>query len=542
MRQLLLTVALLSGLALAQGSSQSLRPGPTPGNPSTTPLFGGISGAQSGSSGCQCSFALPAGQSLPTILDAPLTLYVNGSVGSDANDCTSPGVGACATIGGALRKAPLFLRAALTVAVAPYDAGYPGYEVPPFQLIEPGDGGTVTVNLYGETLVDPPPGFTSPTSGTAVGGNNTGGPNSNWPRIQTSGGLVAQELRGNLVEITGGTGAGCATAVYDNDTTYITLTGPCSPSVTFDATTTWRIRRPILSTGTVSPLATIDGGVQTVGVLVQAGWVQPRSPFFGAFVTSTNLGIEVSSGVGLQVVGNGGFQVNRGYIVNKSTSAGTFAIRNFGGSIRIANSYVESKAVGAYSVQANTLVNTSSFTNTVFASGTTSTTGTVVDLSGTLSGVITNTAVRIGSNTANVNGVAFLGVQNSQLNLDVDCAGSNNIGFVAIENSSSAATTAAYFSHLGVNNCGTGMKIDGPGSARIGAAITIAGTVGTLFDLSHGARVRRQGVCTETGFTTYLNMDGQLWAGCAEVADAGAGTQGGDIMDLVHGTAWDSFP
>lgn len=540
MRQLLLTVALLSSLALAQGSSQSLRPGPTPGNPSSAPLFGGISGAQSSSSGCQCSFALPAGQSLPTILDAPLTLYVNGSVGSDANDCTSPGVGACATIGGALRRAPLFLRASLTVAVAPYDAGYPGYEVPPFHLIEPGDGGTATVNLYGETLVDPPPGFTSPTSGTAVGGNNTGGPNSNWPRIQTSGGLVAQELRGNLVEITGGTGAGCATAVYDNDTTYITLTGPCSPLVTFDATTTWRIRRPILSTGTVSPLSTIDGGVQTVGVLVQSGWVQPRAPFFGAFVTSTNLGIEVSSGVGLQVIGNGGFQVNRGWIVNKSTSAATFAIKNMGGSVRVNNSYVESKAAAAFTTQSNTLGNTVSFSNAMFVGGA-SGTGSVVDITGS-TGVISNAAIRIASNTASMNGLAFLGVQNSQLTVDVDCAGSNNIGMVAIDSSSNAHSTSAYFNHIGFNNCGTGMKIDGPGAVRIGAAISIAGTIGTLFDISHGARVRRQGTCTETGFTTYLNMDGQLWAGCAEVADAGAGTQGGDIMDLVHGTAWDSFP
>lgn len=500
----------------------------------------GVMGARIGAASSGGGYTPPSGQAVSTYLNNALTLYVNGSVGSDSNACTSPGVSACATIGAALNRAPLTLKAPLTVSVAVYDAGYAAFELPPFILAMPNDGGTPTVNVLGEALVDAS-GLTGPVTGTAVSGNNTGGPLGNWPTLTTTGGLLAGELRGYILQITAGTGVGsCANAIYDNTSTVITLTGPCSPAATIDATSVYAVRDPIFVKSTTSTLTTIDGGTQTYGILVEGGHTQPRPPFFGAFVQITGIGVDVSNSAGgaVQVVGNGGVNLARTRILNRSTGAVAYGIRNMGGTVRLQQGTAYTAGVSAYITQVNTAALTSSFSSAVFLGGNSGAAGSVVNMDGSNAGAITNSAVRIGSNTAGVDGVSVQGLKNTQLNFDVDCAGANNIAIKSVDSSSSGGDTAVFLSHLGIlGGCGTGVKISGPAAIRIGAGMTLSGTPALLFDVSHGGRVWRQGVGETSGYTNYLSLDGNVYANTTDVEGLG-----GDVFGLASGSSFDSFP
>jgi hypothetical protein len=131
-------------------------------------------------------------------------------------------------------------------------------------------------------------------------------------------------------------------------------------------------------------------------------------------------------------------------------------------------------------------------------------------------------------------------MRESQIDLAIAGAGSNNIAVVAMNQGNAAASSAmsgAYLTHMYFENVGTAFKLEGPQFVRSNAGIIYGSGVGTVFDLSHGARVYRQGVESSTSFTTYLILDGITYTSAADVADVG-----GDLMSLVSGSAFDSFP
>ena len=481
----------------------------------------------------------PAGQDFGYVLTNALTLYVDGRQGSDANPCTDAGIGACATPGGAIRKAPLVLRAPLVISVAPYDAGYPGFDVPPWELVDPDDGGVANWHIRVEALPDAT-GLTSPISGTASAGSATAGPYSNWQSLTTSG-LTANELRGYLLEITAGTRAGCVGTIYDNTTTVITLTGaPCSGAP--DNTSVFRIRDSVNVTSTISRKsgAFDAGSTAQAGIMVQAGWTPPRRPFNTIYGQITGLGVVLSSTqTAVNVAGAGGVSFNGSRIVNTSTTAGTSAVLFNGGAARFTNSYIKSAANNAVQTGVNGWQNKLTLSSALVESACNST-GAAVQLYGHTGTVTSNSAVRLLANTSQCNGVDVTGVRESQIDLAIIGAGSNNLGIVAMNQGNASASSGmggAYLTHMYFENVGTAFKIEGPQFVRSNASIPVGSGVGTLFDLTHGARVYRQGTCTEDGWTTYLSLDGITYARCTDVAGVG-----GDVVALTSGTAFDSFP
>jgi len=485
------------------------------------------------------SASAPAGQSFGYILNDALTLYVDGRQGSDANACTSSGASACATPGGAIRKAPLVLKAPLVISVAPYDAGYPGFDVPPWELVDPDDGGVANWHIRVEALPDAT-GLTSPISGTASAGSATAGPYSNWQSLTTSG-LTANELRGYLLEITAGTRAGCVGTIYDNTTTVITLTGaPCSGAP--DNTSVFRIRDSVNVTSVIARKAgAFDAGsTAQAGIMVQAGWTPPRRPFNTIHGQITGLGVVLSSTqTAVNVAGAGGVSFNGSRIVNTSTTAGTSAVLFNGGAASFTNSYIKSAANNAVQTGVNGWQNKLTLSSALVESACNST-GAAVQLYGHTGDVTTNSAVRLLANTSQCNGVDVTGVRESQIDLAIIGAGSNNLGIVAMNQGNASASSGmggAYLTHMYFENVGTAFKIEGPQFVRSNASIPVGSGVGTLFDLTHGARVYRQGTCTEDGWTTYLSLDGITYARCTDVAGVG-----GDVMALTSGTAFDSYP
>jgi hypothetical protein len=163
-----------------------------------------------------------------------------------------------------------------------------------------------------------------------------------------------------------------------------------------------------------------------------------------------------------------------------------------------------------------------------------------VQLYGHTGDVTTNSAVRLLANTSQCNGVDVTGVRESSIDLAIEGAGSNNIGVVAFNQGNSSASSAvsgAYLTHMYFGNVGTAVKLEGPQFVRSNASITYGSSVGTVFDLSHGARVYRQGVCESSGYTTYLSLDGVTYSTCSDLSGVG-----GDVVALTSGTAFDSYP
>lgn len=478
--------------------------------------------------------AQPAG----AVLSTSLHLYVNGCApgASDLNLCTAPSALACASFNGAFSKPPPTLQADLLVSVAPCDAGmYAGAVMPGWALLQPQDGGSATVHVFAESLPTAS-GLAGTIVGTATGGSSNAGPGSVYTSISTPPGFVDGGLKGYLLEITSGAASGCVLPIFDNDGASIIGAGNCL--VTPDTTSNYAVRDSINVTLATTTTRGPDAGTTSAGLFVNTGSAN-TSPTTTANVKFTGIGVILPSGqaatTAVALTGPGAVQFNWGRFINRNTAPGTYAIQPAAAQLIVTNSYVETAAATAIGQRANSVPSRFILSNSMVVGGNIA--GPVAAFWNANSAVITNSAIVIKNNVTGASALDVSGVSNSQLNAQILCAGQSNVGVKNVSGTSGMGGEA-YLTHMAFQDCGTAIQVQGPQSIRSNASIIYAGTVGTVFDISHGGRVWRQGVCEPSGYSTYLVLDGVTYATCADVADGGPG---GDIMSPI-GSVFDSFP
>ncbi len=240
---------------------------------------------------CSTAFAAPT--------SGALTLYV-APAGSDGNACTGGGSEACATIQGALNKAPHELRDQVTISVAA--GSYAGFYV----------SGFVSDQGYQQTtgglLIDGAMGNSSISTGTATGTATSATQGSHVRGTLTDSGQswTTDDLQGRYLVTTGGTGSGQTFVISSNTVTAITILGAWAP--TPDATTTYAIQEPtaVLNSSISSPASTTQGAISnSTTVYISGSNVNysstPTSVVLRKFrftATSSN-GVTVRAGVGL---------------------------------------------------------------------------------------------------------------------------------------------------------------------------------------------------------------------------------------------------
>ena len=474
-------------------------------------------------------YRVPGGQGVVTRTTAPLTLYVNGTLGSDNNDCLTPAAGACASIQGGINRLPQFIYDQTTVSVAPLDAGYKGFILSGNIMAAPGDGGTSTLHILGEQFVTAS-GLTGTTVGTATGGSNTAGPIAAWCSLATSGAtLTVDQLKGYLLVLTGGPGAGTVRPIISNDATNILTAGTCTAVPT--AATTYAVSDPVLVTTPITTTGQLDAGSGLIGIGISGTWNVPSSNTLTVKVT--NIGAVVSTSGAASVTGPGRVALQNSRFIT-SLAGGRGVTLGDNAQVVLQNSAARGTAatgLGVSNQVANGAPITFSSTNS-YASG----------------GLVGLAASNVyGGGIQNVM-VEATGAASTALSLG-NAGGMQNIATAIYCNATGATTginltvtTAGYgaagqsFGVIGINNCATGVKLNGPHNVIISGLMTLAGTITTLFDVSHSGIVRQTSALSSSGYTTFLSLDGTTMSN-TDVTTTYGGQVSGPTLSL-----FDSVP
>lgn len=152
-----------------------------------------------------------------------LNLFVD-STGNDGNACTASGTDACLTIQGVLTKVPKQIRSGVLVTVGL--GNFAGAFVDGFQFINDLNAPSTGAYLeFNGTLANYVP-ATGTATGTATGGTTgTSSPIVFGTLVDAAQTWTANDLRGRIVRITGGTGSGQDFIIRSNTGTTITIVG-----------------------------------------------------------------------------------------------------------------------------------------------------------------------------------------------------------------------------------------------------------------------------------------------------------------------------
>jgi hypothetical protein len=204
---------------------------------------------------------------------AALTLYVDPT-GSDSNACTAIGTAACATIQGALNKAPKLLRHQVTISVA---AGtYGGFYVSGFTQDVTSSASTGLIidgALANSTLA------TGSPTGTAAGAGQLAGSGSTFGVLCDSGATwTVNDLRGRFITTASPTNT--AFVISSNTATCATIVGTWSVPVA--GTTTYTIQDSAVIVNTAvsrpaTPTVAASANYAAVAILGNAMNYQTRA-------------------------------------------------------------------------------------------------------------------------------------------------------------------------------------------------------------------------------------------------------------------------
>lgn len=450
-------------------------------------------------------------------------LYVDPT-GSDGNPCTTSGTGACATIQGALQKAPKELRDRLQINVA---AGtYPGFYVAGFKedpTFQRANGGINFVGVRATSTL-----ATGSATGTATSGTNgtastmTGGTLTDNTQTWT-----VNDLRGRYLRITGGTGSGQIVPIVSNTSTVITVarTSWTAPS----GTSTYIIEDSgvIINTcvGTLpSPSQTTESSTAGAGIFI-SGNLGMRMQFADFKVSggACQNGVEVSS--------SGSVVLQRVQVASGFTSA-SFKMSDFANAATMnvldctSTSTTVTSHISTFDNQVKSQISFSGFVG----SGTT-TVG--LDL-----GTITVSAMtNVWLSGVSVGFDAYQYAMIDAANINITCTNASGIaaGFGAVFQTTSPpllgynyGATTAVVTALAVTTCGTGIWAYGAGvGIDIGTLSGAAGTTGIA--INNGARVNySRASMSLTAGTNEINLESG--ATTAAFTDLSTGTCLGSAM------------
>ena len=154
---------------------------------------------------------------------ATISLFVDGTLGSDSNPCTASGASACRTLAGALSKLPRFIRHNVTITVA---AGTYAESLNITNGLYINNA--VTVAIVGALdSFTPATGTNSGTTSAATAASSSGPP-SITDSTQT---WTVNNLKGRFVSFTSGSLSGSVFPITSNTATTLSMAGTASAGV-----------------------------------------------------------------------------------------------------------------------------------------------------------------------------------------------------------------------------------------------------------------------------------------------------------------------
>lgn len=410
---------------------------------------------------------------------ATTTLYVDPT-GSNTNACTSSGTSACLTLSGALAKLPRFIRHATTINIAA------GTYTEPFRVQGFVTGSTAEASDTGTLSITGTLANVTPATGTATG-SLTGrtAASGGAKEILTDSGQTwtVDDLRGHLLQITGGTGSGQYRPIASNTATTISVASPFTTAPT--AGSTYAIVAPVsIFTGTGSTLRNLMGA-GTVSVTDIA--VEPAS---GAALTYAGLQAPITL-TRVRLTGTNGF-------FSASPPVGSAAM-TLTDSVLVATSGTGFGSAPFSVTQLNRVFircTTSCFAGLLVSSRS----GFISLFTGTVAGTWTAGAIRLlGSAT----------VQSTGLWVDCASAATNAIVLPAPNDTAAYAPSSGWTQNTGpyISGCGVGYQLSSPSLSYIDTGTVFTNTT-TAVELTGGARVHVEAGTTSVGVTTFLTVDG----------------------------------
>ena len=199
------------------------------------------------------------------ITDRALTYFVS-TTGSDSNTCTTVG-SPCLTVQKAISKIPRIVRhpVSITLAAGTYTTGFvvDGFSFEPYT--NPTNG--AYVNIEG-TLINATP-ATGTATGTATAGTAGTPGSTTWGTLTDSGqAWTVNDLRGKLIEITGGTGSGQIRSIDSNTATSITIAGTWTAPVNGSSTYAIRDWGTILTGAIATPANIRDAAAANTSTIL----------------------------------------------------------------------------------------------------------------------------------------------------------------------------------------------------------------------------------------------------------------------------------
>lgn len=425
------------------------------------------------------------------------TTYYVATTGSDSNACTSEAA-PCLTLQGAINRVPKNIYHAVTVQLG--SGNFTGAYITNF-TIHPSSARPVGLIIRG-TLISATL-ATGSATGTATGVTSASG--STFATLtDTNANFTANDLRGKLIEITGGTGSS-ATAFYvisSNTQTVITLAGGWGTAPVAGSTYAIRDWGTVINaapTAAQGPDGTSIGTARLLNFVGNSGGSAGITASDPIHIQKLKMS---SSGGALSVFDSAAPIVLR-WVYTGTTGTGTSLMTWNRGGIYYRNSYSFCSSTCQHMAPAPDSRNPdgSRVTSSMFhagAYGFVETAGYIVISSSYL---YAQTASGIENNVG-----ALLASQ--IINSRIDC---NSTGATGIKSSAGSATGGNVPFSLGVSstdisNCATAISLRNPLAAGTISAVTgSSNTVG--MSLTTGSKLKVDATTTLTG-TTEVSIDG----------------------------------
>lgn len=453
--------------------------------------------------------------------------------GSDSNNCTSA-TSPCLTLLGVQAKMPKVVRNPVTITMA--DGNYAGGWFGSFQFAPTDPAVGAYIYFLSNGLI-----AFSPATGTATGTASSGTQCSYaspptvfaalTDALQT---WTVDNLRGQLIELTGGTGSGQFMPIISNTATVVTVPGCWS--VAPDATTTYAIRDwgvvinvgtnqppdPFIAAGSATGLGLMNAHdsernnlsafyfVDSIRVSTSGSGSAMRVANADVYARRSRFDSASSSGSGVNVVGSGR-TILQSCVVTNSANGNALNTGGPSGSPAAASATASVRTINAYFQAAGTTTNPG-----VFISGPVDFNGTAIRMTSAAAPF----AVRF---VGNIAGGIFL-------QTSVFCtAGGSTVGLSALnaqqsQSSVGSNTVSILWDSSSISECATAIRFDGRMQSIQTDDSTFQATAGTTaIYAGSGAYVNLDINSAISGsFTTQISLDGLVTADFADVPSARA--------------------
>jgi len=450
-----------------------------------------------------------------------LTLYVDPT-GSDTGTCTATGTGACATLQGAENKIPKLVRHPVTVNVA--SGSYSGLYVYGHSF-DPADVSNGAFIKWVGTLTN-----ATVATGTATGTATAGsaGSGTTFGTLTDSGqSWTSDNLKGKLLEITGGTGSGQTRIITTNTSTVITIAGTWGTAPTSSSTYAIRDWGSVASTAVNSPaIPNVAAGTALTLRLEGNGSVRnsgaSATALSGSAITFTRMKFAPSTSATGAARLNGPNQVAFVECSINGNTSGTGLTTLFGTYVNVDRSYLSSGTSQALlGSSTNGGANAVAAGFSFFESGAGAGSSVLRATSGAF------TAVQITStNSAALAVVDDLndGFYSSSIGASrVQCtAGGSTRGFYLSGGAGVAGGAVTFVSAMAILSCPVGVYAQGAQLTNNSSSTVITGTGSQTTGLQAvlGGRIYVAANMTISGYTADITVDGATTSWASLVASS----------------------